>query len=110
MKIGIVVAAAMLAGCTITLHEDPRVLASLDRISTSIDGLRVAAQPQQPAKHLVCRGKEAMELPADDRKDGDVEMPVKACAAPDDQAPCVNGVPLSNAVARCKAGKLEAGK
>jgi hypothetical protein len=106
MKIGIV-CALLVTGCSITLHEDPKVLDALNNISAHIDGLRAPAPAaQQPQRHLVCRNKDVLELPLDDKKDGDIEMPVKACPAPDDQAPCVGNIPLSNAAARCKAGKL----
>lgn len=114
MRTLVVLASVALAGCTITLHEDPKVLASLDRIGTGIEALRVAAVPapaqQKLPQHVVCKPNEKgervlwpVEQVGKDEKD---LGPLAPCPPPNEVAACIGGEPQSNIAARCAAGKI----
>lgn len=116
MRTAIALAALALCSCTITLHEDPKLLeaidantAHLDRLTLSIDGARPAAKRELP-KHVVCRPNEQgnkVLVPVEAVGKGEKDLgAVASCPPPNDGAPCIGGEAFSNVEARCQQGKL----
>lgn len=125
MKLGVVVAlaaaAVVVCACTITLHEDPRTIASIDSntrsvqaLTRSVDEANAAGRGRQAPQHVICS-----EVPGDGGKpahklQGVEEVPkgakdlglLQACPPPNEVAPCVGTEPLSNVDARCAQGKI----
>lgn len=120
MKIAIVAAlAVVLSACTITLHEDPKLLQSqasliehVDRLTLSIDRVSVgSSQAKELPKHVVCKMNDEKKMkvlyPVEKLEKDEKDLgAVAPCPPPNEVAMCIGGEPVSNIEARCAAGKL----
>jgi hypothetical protein len=108
----IIILALALTGCTITLHEDPKLLASqaalvehIDRLTLSIDR---AVKQADPPKHVVCREKDGKKtlIGVEQLEKGEKDLGAAGpCPPPNEVAVCIGGVPFSVVEAHCEAGK-----